>query len=394
MIWRRLSGLMTLCVMTLTLSHASVSDLGLLPCRSASTRLKTPIFLVKNQVTDLHVASTKPLPAPAALLSEIPCSPEQAAFVADARQQIHRNIFLDDPRFVLVVGPCSIHDTKAGLEYATRLAALSEKVKDRILIVMRVYFEKPRTTVGWKGLIMDPHLDGSYDIEAGLRAARNFLRDVIDLGLPTATELLDPITPQYIADLICWSAIGARTSESQTHRQMASGLSMPMGFKNTTFGALQPAINAIRAAMQPQTFLGVNRDGLSSAVTTKGNPNCHIILRGGNQGPNYSPADVAEAKALLLKHELPAAIMIDASHANCKKDHTLQPDVFRDILKQFTDGEKAIIGAMAESNLEAGSQSFPQPKEDLVYGQSITDKCMDWDTTEALILEAYEQIGN
>ena len=238
---------------------------------------------------------------------------------------------------------------------------------------MRVYFEKPRTTVGWKGLIMDPQLDGSDDIASGLRKARTFLREVIDLGLPTATELLDPITPQYIADLISWSAIGARTTESQTHRQMASGLSMPLGFKNTTTGDLIAAVNAINAATQPQTFLGVSEQGVASAVTTSGNPDCHIILRGGDCGPNYSAKHVAETVEILTTKGACSSIMIDASHANCKKDDQLMPGVYRDIVAQRAAGSTKIIGAMLESHLVAGNQKFPQPLVDLTYGQSITD---------------------
>src|SRR5580698_5528259 len=246
-----------------------------------------------QRTSDINVVETRPLTSPAALLDEIPKSEAQADFVAQARQDIHRLIFTDDRRLLLIVGPCSIHDVDAGREYAQRLAKLAREVADRVIIVMRVYFEKPRTTVGWKGLIMDPHLDGSHDIAAGLRMARGFLRDVLDLGLPTATELLDPITPQYIADLVCWSAIGARTAESQIHRQMASGLSMPIGFKNGTDGSIQTAINAIKAAAQPQTFLGINLDGTASSITTRGNPNCHVVLRGGSAGPNYSPEHIA-----------------------------------------------------------------------------------------------------
>ncbi len=227
------------------------------------------------------------------------------------------------------------------------------------MIVMRVYFEKPRTTVGWKGLIMDPHLDGSHDIAAGLRLARTFLRDVLDLGLPTATEMLDPITPQYIADLICWSAVGARTAESQTHRQMASGLSMPLGFKNGTDGSIQTAINAIKAAAQPQTFLGIGLDGAASAVVTRGNPNCHLVLRGGTPGPNYSPAHIAQTEQLLAKAGLPKSILVDCSHDNSAKKPELQPEVMRAILAQITAGNTSIMGAMVESNLGAGSQTFP-----------------------------------
>ena len=254
-----------------------------------------------QKTSDINVVETRTLPSPAALLAEIPKQESQAEFVTRAREDVHRIIFTDDRRFLLIVGPCSIHDLEAGRDYARRLAALAKEVSDRVMIVMRVYFEKPRTTVGWKGLIMDPHLDGSHDIAAGLRLARGFLRDVLDLGLPTATEFLDPITPQYIADLVCWSAIGARTAESQTHRQMASGLSMPIGFKNGTDGSILTAINAIRAASQPQTFLGINLEGAASAVVTRGNPNCHVVLRGGASGPNYSPAHVKQAEELLAK---------------------------------------------------------------------------------------------
>jgi 3-deoxy-7-phosphoheptulonate synthase len=289
---------------------------------------------------------------------------------------------------LLIVGPCSIHDLKGGHEYAERLANLAAEVRDRVLIVMRVYFEKPRTTVGWKGLIMDPHLDGTNDIPAGLRIARRFLRDVLDLGLPTATEMLDPITPQYIADLTCWTAIGARTTESQTHRQMASGLSMPVGFKNTTSGAVTPAINAIKAAMQRQTFLGIDESGRASVVNTTGNPDCHVILRGGDDSPNHDAASVAKALGTLEKAGLPAKIMVDASHANCAKECVRMPATFREILAQRAGGAKGIIGAMLESNLVAGAQSLGKDCSALVYGQSITDQCIDWETTETLVREA------
>ena len=265
-----------------------------------------------QRTSDINVVETRALPSPAALLAELPKTAGEAEFVTRARREIHRLIFTDDRRFLLIVGPCSIHDLEAGRDYAGRLAALAREVSDRVLIVMRVYFEKPRTTVGWKGLVMDPHLDGSHDIAAGLRLARTFLRDVLDLGLPTATELLDPITPQYIADLICWSAIGARTAESQTHRQMASGLSMPLGFKNGTDGSIATAINAIKAAAQPHTFLGINLDGSASAIVTRGNPDCHVVLRGGATGPNYSPAHIAQTEQLLAKAGLIDEMMSDA----------------------------------------------------------------------------------
>ncbi len=341
-----------------------------------------------RQVSDLHVARTEPLPSPRELFALVGRSPQQADFVARARDQIHNIIFGGDTRFLLIVGPCSIHCPDSCREYATRLASLAHEVRDRVYVVMRVYFEKPRTSIGWKGLIMDPHLDGSHDIPTGLRLAREILREVNTLGLPTATEFLDPITPQYTADLVAWSAIGARTTESQTHRQMASGLSMPLGFKNDTHGDISPAVNAIKAATHPQTFLGVDADGRASAVTTRGNPDCHIILRGGTS-PNYSPADVARAQAALATSGLPTPVMVDASHANCGKDHRRMPDVYREILAQRLAGNTQLIGAMLESNLVAGAQPFPRPLDQLVYGQSITDACIDWDTTEALIRETH-----
>ena len=257
---------------------------------------------------------------------------------------------------------------------------------------MRVYFEKPRTTVGWKGLIMDPELDGTDNIPEGLRIARSFLSQVIDSGVPTATELLDPITPQYIADLICWSAVGARTTESQTHRQMASGLSMPLGFKNGTNGSILPAVNAIKAATSPQTFLGISQEGIASAVSTNGNPHCHIILRGGEDGPNYETEHVKTVANQLEDKGLQPAIMIDASHDNSGKNHENQPEVFRNIIAQRADGDNNVIGAMLESNIVSGSQKFPQPVDSLTYGQSITDKCIDWEITEEIILEAASKL--
>lgn len=347
-----------------------------------------------TQVSDLNISRNLPLPSPADLINEISRSEQQANFMASSRETIRNILNGSDPRFLLIVGPCSIHDTKAGIEYATKLAKLAEEVKDKVYIVMRVYFEKPRTTVGWKGLIMDPELDGSDNIAEGLRLARTFLRQVIDTGLPTATELLDPITPQYIADLISWSAIGARTTESQTHRQMASGLSMPLGFKNTTTGDLIAAVNAINAAGKPQTFLGVSHEGIASAVTTSGNPDCHIILRGGDNGPNYGADDVSTAIEKLSQDQVSDAIMIDASHANCGKDHTKMPNVYREIVRQRAAGNTKIIGAMLESHLVAGNQSFPQALDKLTYGQSITDKCIDWDTTVTLVKETADQLDS
>ena len=346
-----------------------------------------------QRTSDINVVETRALPSPAALLAELPKSESQAEFVTRTRQDIHRVIFTDDRRFLLIIGPCSIHDLDAGRDYARRLAALAREVSDRVMIVMRVYFEKPRTTVGWKGLIMDPHLDGSHDIAAGLRLARSFLRDVLDLGLPTATELLDPITPQYIADLICWSAIGARTAESQTHRQMASGLSMPLGFKNGTDGSIATAINAIKAAAQPHTFLGINLDGSASAIVTRGNPACHVVLRGGATGPNYSPAHIAQTEALLTKAGLLKSILVDCSHDNSAKQPERQPEVTREILAQIAAGNTSIIGAMIESNLGAGSQPFPQPKDKLQSGIAIPDAGIDWPTTESLVRELHTALA-
>ncbi len=340
-----------------------------------------------TRVSDVHVIANTALPTPRELAAEIPRSDAHATLVAQARGDISRILGGEDPRFLLIVGPCSIHDLAGGREYAERLAKLAEEVRDRALLVMRVYFEKPRTTVGWKGLIMDPHLDGTNDIPTGLRLARTFLRDVLQLGLPTATEMLDPITPQFIADLTCWSAIGARTTESQTHRQMASGLSMPVGFKNTTSGAVTPAINAIKAAMQPQTFLGIDEQGRASVVATEGNPDCHVILRGGDDGANHDAASVNTTLDALQKHGLPRVVMIDASHANCGKKSSLMPATFREILAQRNAGNRGIIGAMLESNLVAGAQALTDGKEALEYGKSITDQCIDWATTEVLVRE-------
>ena len=344
-----------------------------------------------KKITDINITSKTQLPTPVELCSKIERKAEVEQFVVETRTAINKIIFGDDPRLLIVVGPCSIHDLESGREYAQRLAQIAKELSDRILVVMRVYFEKPRTTVGWKGLIMDPNLDGTSDIPAGLEIARSFLTEVLDLGLATATELLDPITPQYIADLICWSAIGARTTESQTHRQMASGLSMPLGFKNATNGDLTVAINAIQAASQPQTFLGIDNAGRANALTTKGNPNCHIVLRGGSDGPNYSREHIAQTEEKLEKANLEPAIMVDCSHANSQKKPELQPDVFHDVLKQSIQN-KSIIGAMLESNLFAGNQKFPQAKDKLQYGVSITDGCIDWESTEKLLRDAYAEL--
>ena len=341
-----------------------------------------------KKTSDLNIASNIPLPAPALLLHEIPRNDAQEQFVAEARCCIREIILQRDPRLLLIVGPCSIHDAEVGRKYAARLCRLMERVRENIYLVMRCYFEKPRTTLGWKGLIMDPHLDGSDDIPEGLRLARRFLRDVIEIGVPTATELLDPIVPQYIADLICWSAVGARTTESQTHRQMASGLSMPLGFKNATSGDAGPAINAIKAARRPQTFFGISGDGVASAVSTTGNPDGHLVLRGGDRGPNYSADHVTQTQQRLHEAGLHEVMVVDCSHGNSNKDHNRQTEVLQAVVEQRASGTRSIIGAMLESNLVVGNQPLARPPGTLAYGQSITDACIDWETTERIVLEA------
>jgi len=342
-----------------------------------------------QKVTDTRVVSSLPLPSPAELAVELPRTEKQIEFVGQTRREIHDIIHRKDQRLMVVVGPCSIHDLKAGREYAAKLNKLAEELRDRMLILMRVYFEKPRTTTGWKGLIMDPHLNGTCDIPAGLRIARQFLGDVLDLGVPTATELLDPITPQYIADSLCWAAIGARTVESQTHRQMASGLSMPVGFKNSTAGDCEVAVNAIVAATSEQTFLGITHKGQASAVTTSGNPDCQIILRGGSGGPNYSAEHVAEAVGNAEKSGVSPSLMIDCSHGNSGKDPERQPLILEDIVKQVASGNDHIHSVMLESNLKGGSQQVPADLNELEYGVSITDGCLGWETTEKALRETH-----
>jgi len=346
------------------------------------------MFFIVQQVTNLRITNSKALPKPIELCEEILRSAEQKQVVQQARNVIHEIIHQKDKRLLAVVGPCSIHDLEACREYAARFAELKEELKDRLFLVMRVYFEKPRTTVGWKGLIMDPLLNGSCDIPEGLRIARSFLGEVLDLGIPTATELLDPITPQYLSDSLCWAAIGARTTESQTHRQMASGLSMPVGFKNATSGDLKAAVNGIIAATQPQTFLGITEDGLASAVTTGGNPDCQLILRGGATGPNYAPENVQMGKVALDTVKAPTSIMVDCSHANSGKDPSKQPTVLDAVMNQVADGADCIHAVMIESHLHSGTQAFPRPVEQLDYGVSITDGCISWDETEACLRKA------
>lgn len=338
---------------------------------------------------DLNMIDTLPLIPPAILRKELPITEAANRTVIEGREAIKRILRQEDHRLLAVVGPCSIHDTDAALEYAQRLNALRQELQDRLCIVMRVYFEKPRTTVGWKGFIFDPNLDGSDDMVAGLSRARQLLLDINEMGLPAATETLDPITPQYLADLISWAAIGARTTESQTHREMASGLSMPVGFKNSTEGVLQVAIDAMEAARHPHTFLGVDKEGRTAVIRTQGNPWGHVVLRGGKAGPNYSPENIDMACQQLRQAELEPVLMVDCSHANSNKKHEQQEEVWGTILQQRRAGNDALIGMMVESNLNEGSQKIPQDLSQLRYGVSVTDACVNWETTERMMRQAY-----
>ena len=342
---------------------------------------------------NLRIRSLEPLVPPARLCNLLPLGAEAAATILAGRREVERVLAGDDPRLMAIVGPCSIHDLDAARDYAARLKGLADRVADRVLVIMRVYFEKPRTTVGWKGLINDPHLDDTFDVATGLRLARSLLIEIAGLGLPTATEFLEPITPQYIADTIVLGAIGARTTESPTHRQMASGLSMPVGFKNSTDGSLQAAIDAMQAAKTPHSFLGIDNDGGTCVVSTTGNPWGVLMLRGGRSGSNYSPEVMHEARAKLEKAGLPARIIVDCSHANSGKDHTRQAAVWRDVLEQRRAGDTTIVGMMLESNLLAGSQPASADRSSLQYGVSITDACIGWEETESLVLEAHARLG-
>jgi 3-deoxy-7-phosphoheptulonate synthase len=340
---------------------------------------------------DVRIENLRPLIPPAILMEELPLDADQAKSVATARAEIGEVLAGRDDRLLLVVGPCSVHDTQAALDYAARLKVLRDRHRDDLVIAMRTYFEKPRTTVGWKGLINDPDLDDTFSINRGLRITRAFLRDVISLGLPTATEFLDPITPQFLADLVAWGAIGARTTESQVHRELASGLSMPVGFKNGTGGAVQIAVDAVRSAASPHHFLSVTKQGLAAIVSTRGNPQCHVILRGGSAGPNYSEAHVAEALQALERAKLRQVVMVDCSHANSGKDPARQPAVLRDVAARVARGDRGIFGLMLESFLVSGRQDTA-PGKSLVYGQSVTDACLGWDETEPLVAELAEAV--
>jgi 3-deoxy-7-phosphoheptulonate synthase len=337
-----------------------------------------------DPVENLRVRGVTRLITPTQIKEQLPASETALQTVVAGRAAARRILQREDSRLLVVVGPCSIHDTVAALDYAGRLAELRRELADRYEIVMRVYFEKPRTTVGWKGLINDPFLDDSCDMAHGLATARKLLLDIADLGLPAATEFLDPIIPQYIADLVSWSAIGARTTESQTHRELASGLSMPVGFKNGTDGSVQTAIDAMKSSRAPHSFLGIDQDGSTSIVKTTGNPHCHVVLRGGRDGANYEPQHVAAAAETLRKAGLRDSIMIDCSHANSAKDPSRQHLVWESVLAQRASGGSEIIGAMIESNIHFGAQPSSDLKQ-LKYGVSITDACLDWETTAALL---------
>ena len=344
-----------------------------------------------QRTRDLRIESFRPLLPPAILLEELPLSERGSETVSRGREAIARVLSGENDRLVVVVGPCSIHDPVAAIDYARRLKRAADEHAADLCIVMRVYFEKPRTTVGWKGLINDPRLDGSFAINEGLRLARRLLVDLADLGLPAGCEFLDPITPQFISDLVTWGAIGARTTESQVHRELASGLSMPVGFKNGTDGGVQIAIDAVRAAAHHHRFLGVTEQGLAGIVSTRGNPDCHVILRGGQSGPNFDAASVGKAASALTDARLPARLMIDCSHGNSGKDHRRQPVVAREIAAQVAGGDTAIVGVMMESFLVEGRQDL-SGSVPLRYGQSITDACMGWETTAGVLAELAQAV--
>jgi len=343
--------------------------------------------MTHQALENLNIDSFDRMPSPAEVHAALPVPDAVAEIVAGGRRDLQRILTREDPRLMVVVGPCSIHDPVAGLDYAQRLKALSDEVSDTLLLVMRVYFEKPRTATGWKGFINDPRMDDSFHIEEGMRKAREFLLRIGEVGLPTATEALDPNTPQYIGDLIAWTAIGARTSESQTHREMSSGLSTPVGFKNATDGDLAAAVNAILSASRPHSFLGLNDQGSAAIVRTRGNAHGHLVLRGGGGRPNYDTVSIALAETALRKAGLPENIVVDCSHANSHKNPRLQPLVLQDCAHQILRGNRSIVGMMVESFLEEGSQPIPADLATLRYGCSVTDACLGWDDTAAMLRE-------
>ena len=345
-------------------------------------------------IENINISSFDAMPSPEELHARLPLSQLAAESVMRGREALRDILERRDQRLFAVVGPCSIHDPVAGLDYARRLKALQEEVKDALLLVMRVYFEKPRTTTGWKGYINDPDMDDSFRVDQGMEKARRFLLDVCELGLPTGTEALDPISPQYLGDLIAWTAIGARTTESQTHREMSSGLSTPVGFKNGTDGDIAIAINAILSASHPHSFLGLNGQGRVAIVRTSGNRYGHVVLRGGDGRPNYDTVSVAMAEQALVKAGLPANIVVDCSHANSYKKPALQPLVMSDVINQVRNGNKSLVGVMIESNIVAGNQPIPDDLSQLKYGCSVTDACVDWETTEKMIRDAAALLRN
>jgi 3-deoxy-7-phosphoheptulonate synthase len=342
---------------------------------------------MNRRIQDVNVRGTEVLIAPRVLKAELPLEEPIVETVVNAREMVRRILHGEDRRLLCLVGPCSIHDPEAALDYARRLAALKPRLERELFIVMRVYFDKPRTTIGWKGLINDPHMDDSCDVQSGLRIARRLLLDINRLGLAAGTEMLDPITPQYIADLISWAAIGARTTESQTHREMASGLSMPVGFKNSTDGNLQVAVNAIESSRRPHSFLGINQDGLTAIIRTSGNPDTHVVLRGGRT-PNFDASSIEECGRMLAKAAVESRLMVDCSHAQTAKDYTKQPAILAALVEQVRAGSNAILGVMVESNINPGNQPISGGRAALQYGVSITDPCIDWPTTERCLSEA------
>jgi 3-deoxy-7-phosphoheptulonate synthase len=346
----------------------------------------------QNRIDDVNVLSQRVLITPHQLKDELPLSEAASQTVINGRQAVRDILDRKDHRLFLVIGPCSIHDIEAAKDYAQRLKALADQVSDTLLLVMRVYFEKPRTTTGWKGLINDPYLNDSFKIEDGLHIARRLLLDLAEMGLPTATEALDPISPQYIQDLISWSAIGARTTESQTHREMSSGLSSAVGFKNGTDGSLTVAVNALHSVFSPHSFLGINDKGQVSVINTRGNPYAHVVLRGGGGKPNYDSVSVALAEKELEAAKVSKNIMVDCSHANSNKDPGLQPLVMENVTNQILEGNKSIVGLMVESHINWGAQKIPADLKELKYGVSITDACIDWPTTEAAVLKMAEKL--
>lgn len=345
-----------------------------------------------HAVENINIEVPEILITPAQLKRSIPLSDKAHDTISKGRRDIENILERKDHRVVVVVGPCSIHDLKAAHEYAERLKVLAEKVSDTLLVVMRVYFEKPRTTTGWKGLINDPFMNDSFKITDGLHIGRQLLHDILEIGLPTATEALDPISPQYMQDLIAWSAIGARTTESQTHREMASGLSSSIGFKNGTDGSLTVAINALQSVASPHRFLGINSEGSVSIITTKGNPYAHVVLRGGNGKPNYDSVSVSICEQELVAAGIAPNIMVDCSHANSNKDHNLQPLVLDNVANQIIEGNTSIIGVMMESHLKGGNQKLSSNPDDMEYGVSVTDACVDWETTEASLVAMADKL--